>query len=184
MQIDLKTGLVSGARFLPSPNCDERPADSEISLLVVHNISLPPGEYGGSWIDDFFCNRLDYDAHPYFAEIRDMKVSSHLLVRRTGELVQYVPFHLRAWHAGQSSFEGRSRCNDFSVGIELEGVDDRPYEAAQYDSLAGIARKLLQAFPGITRGRIVGHSDIAPVRKTDPGPAFDWAGFRDQLREG
>lgn len=181
MQIDLNTGLVDGARFVASPNCDERPAGSGISLLVVHGISLPPGEFGGPWIDDFFCNRLDPAAHPYFAEICGLKVSSHLLVRRGGELVQYVPLHLRAWHAGQSSFQGRERCNDFSIGIELEGVDDSPYEAAQYVCLAGVARKLLQAYPGITLDRIVGHSDIAPVRKTDPGPAFDWRHFRTLL---
>lgn len=183
MHINPATGLVAGARQLASPNCDARPDPADISLLVVHGISLPPGEFGGPWIDDLFCNRLDAARHPYFAEIASLKVSSHLLIRRDGELVQYVPLGQRAWHAGVSSFAGRSGCNDFSIGVELEGADDVPYAAPQYARLAALSGGLLQAFPAITPERIVGHSDIAPGRKTDPGAAFDWPRFRRLLSE-
>lgn len=177
LHIDNQTGLISPARQVPSPNCDERPEASDIALLVVHGISLPPDEYGGPWIDQLFTNQLDPDAHPYFREIHQLRVSSHLLIRRDGELVQYVPFHKRAWHAGVSSFEGREQCNDFSIGIELEGSDEVPYEAAQYDTLLAVTRVLLDTYPTISPTRIVGHSDIAPGRKTDPGPAFRWSHF-------
>lgn len=183
MRVNPTTGLVSDARQSPSPNCDARPDPADVSLLVVHGISLPPGEFGGPWIDDLFCNRLDPAHHPYFAEIAGMKVSSHLLIRRDGELLQYVPLGLRAWHAGSSSFGGRECCNDFSIGIELEGTDDVPYALSQYDRLAALSHSLMQAFPAITPARIVGHSDIAPGRKTDPGAAFDWARFRRLLSE-
>lgn len=169
------------ARRVPSPNCDERPAADDISLLVIHNISLPPGEFGGPHVDELFCNRLDPDAHPYFAGICQLRVSAHLLIRRDGGLVQYVPFHLRAWHAGQSSFEGRARCNDFSIGIELEGTDDLPFTDAQYGALARATRALLSHYPGLDRSRIRGHSDIAPGRKTDPGPSFDWGRYLADL---
>lgn len=169
------------ARRVLSPNCDERPASGAISLIVVHGISLPPGEYGGPWIDDFFTNRLDVTAHPYFTEIADLRVSSHLLIRRDGELVQYVPFSRRAWHAGKSCYQGKEACNDFSIGIELEGQDDTPYEPAQYRQLAGVIRTLRACYPDIGGGDIVGHADIAPGRKTDPGPAFDWAQLRSLL---
>ncbi|TCK19281.1 AmpD protein [Thiogranum longum] len=165
--------LVDVRRVL-SPNCDERPAPGVISLIVVHGISLPPGEYGGPWIDDFFTNRLDVTAHPYFAEIADLRVSSHLLIRRDGELVQYVPFSRRAWHAGKSCFRGREACNDFSIGIELEGQDETSYEPAQYRQLARVIRLLRTHHPEIGAQDIVGHADIAPGRKTDPGFAFDW----------
>ena len=162
------------ARRVLSPNCDDRPDGCGVSLIVVHGISLPPGEYGGRWIDDLFTNRLDPDAHPYFAEICDLRVSSHVLIRRTGELVQYVPFTRRAWHAGQSCYGTHQACNDFAVGIELEGQDEEPYEAVQYRQLAALIRVLRERFPAIGACDIVGHSDIAPGRKTDPGPAFDW----------
>jgi len=174
MRVDPESGLLTGARQLTSPNCDERPAGREPELIVIHGISLPPGQYGGPWIDALFTNTLDPDVHPYFADIYQLKVSSHLLIRRDGEVVQYVPFHRRAWHAGVSSYEGRERCNDFSVGIELEGRDDEPYEAAQYTRLAEVIDALERAYPHLSRERMVGHSDIAPGRKTDPGPAFQW----------
>lgn len=169
------------ARQCPSPNCDQRPPGTVIDLLVIHNISLPPGEFGGPWIDDLFCNCLDPKAHPYFKEIQGLRVSSHLLIRRDGELIQYVPLEKRAWHAGQSEFEGRSPCNDFSIGIELEGTDDSPYSDEQYATLAHITQQIMQHYPAITPQRITGHSDIAPGRKTDPGPAFDWERFRRML---
>jgi AmpD protein len=171
---------LAGVRHVLSPNCDERPA-GEISLIVVHGISLPPGEYGGPWIDQLFTNQLDPRRHPYFAEIADMRVSSHVLIRRDGELVQYVPFTQRAWHAGQSSYCGREACNDFSVGIELEGRDDEPYEDVQYRRLAELVGVLRERFAGIASDALVGHSDIAPGRKTDPGPAFDWNRLRALL---
>lgn len=165
------------ARRQPSPNCDERPMADDISLLVIHNISLPPGELGGPHVDALFCNALDPDAHPYFADICHLRVSAHVLIRRDGSLVQYVPFNRRAWHAGQSSFAGREQCNDFSIGIELEGCDDLPFTDAQYDSLARVTAALLAAYPGLDRSRITGHSDIAPGRKTDPGPCFEWSRY-------
>jgi AmpD protein len=170
------------AHRLPSPNCDERPAAGDISLLVIHNISLPPDQFGGPWIDDLFLNRLDHSAHPYFEQLRELRVSAHCCIFRDGRLTQYVPFDRRAWHAGKSTFEGRERCNDFSIGIELEGCDTRPFTQAQYARLVRVTRVLLQAYPKLTRSRIVGHSDIAPGRKTDPGPHFDWARYRKDLR--
>jgi len=171
-------GLCDGARYVPSPHHDERPEGEAISLLVIHNISLPPGEFGGPWIDDLFLGRLDADAHPYFAAIASMRVSSHFLIRRDGELVQYVPCELRAWHAGASLWQGRERCNDFSIGIELEGADDVPFAEPQYDVLAALTRSLLARYGPLD---IAGHSDIAPGRKTDPGPFFDWPRFRAAL---
>ncbi len=184
MRIETRTGLLEGARLVGSPNCDERPAGESISLLVIHNISLPPGEYGGPWIDALFTNTLDPDAHPYFGIIASQRVSAHVLIRRDGEVVQYVPFQRRAWHAGRSCFQGRECCNDFSIGIELEGCDEQPYEAVQYERLTVLTRSLMQSYPDITPERIVGHSDIAPERKTDPGLAFDWKRYLDALREG
>lgn len=164
-----------------SPNHNERPPASELDLIVIHGISLPPGEFGGEAIDALFCNRLNPDEHPYFREIEGLEVSSHVLIRRNGDTVQYVPFHKRAWHAGQSCYEGREQCNDFSIGIELEGTDDVPYETAQYESLCRVIRCLTEHFPQITPQRITGHSDIAPGRKTDPGPSFDWARLNEML---
>lgn len=172
-----RCGLLPEAALCLSPNCDPRPPGTAIDLLVIHNISLPPGEFGGPWIEDLFHNRLNPEAHPYFRDIADLRVSSHLLIRRGGELRQYVPLTLRAWHAGLSNFQGREGCNDFSIGIELEGTDDLPYTERQYEVLASVTRRLLTAFPGLTPERITGHSDIAPGRKTDPGPAFDWARY-------
>ena len=174
MQIDIRTGLVAQAKQVSSPNWDERPQIEPPDLLVIHGISLPPGDFGGPWIDQLFTNSLQSAAHPYFAEIGHLKVSSHLLIRRDGELVQYVPLNKRAWHAGQSCFKGRECCNDFSIGVELEGTDELPYAEEQYRVLNQLVAALLSAYPSITADSIVGHSDIAPGRKTDPGTAFDW----------
>lgn len=171
-------GLVEGVRFVPSPNCDERPAGSAIELLVVHAISLPPGRFGGPDIEAFFTNRLDPAAHPFYVTIRDLKVSAHFLVRRDGEIVQFVPCAKRAWHAGESSWRGRARCNDYSIGVELEGTEDTAFTAAQYASLAALTRALAARYP---IGEVVGHSDIAPGRKRDPGPHFDWRRYRALL---
>ncbi len=181
MELDGDRNWLGGVRRVPSPNCDERPAGTRISLIVVHGISLPPGEFGGPWIDDLFCNRLDPAAHPCFAAIAGLRVSSHLLIRRGGEITQYVGLQQRAWHAGQSCFQGRSACNDFSIGIELEGTDELPYTDPQYERLAALVGLLCRAFPDLTPERVVGHCDIAPGRKTDPGPAFDWSELRRRL---
>lgn len=167
-------GWLTGARVCASPNFDPRPDAADISLLVIHNISLPPGRFGGAYIDQLFCNRLDADAHPYFATLRGLRVSAHVLIRRDGGLTQYVPFSARAWHAGVSTYEGRERCNDFSIGVELEGTDTQPFTAKQYQRLVVLTRSLLATYPRLRASRIVGHSDIAPGRKTDPGPCFDW----------
>jgi AmpD protein len=180
--IDVTSGLLARARQVASPNFDERPAGVSPDLIVIHGISLPPGEYGGPWIDRLFTNALPYDAHPYFAQVAELKVSSHALVRRDGEVVQYVPFHLRAWHAGRSTYLGRERCNDFSVGLELEGADEAPYEPVQYRVLVETIRDLCLAYPTLSIERVVGHSDVAPGRKTDPGIAFDWPRLRALLR--
>ncbi len=174
MQVDLESGLLRGVRQIASPNCDSRPAGVEPDLIVVHGISLPPGDFGGPWIDRLFTNALPPEAHPYFAEVASMRVSSHLVIGREGAITQYVSFARRAWHAGQSSYGGREACNDFSIGVELEGTDTLAYEAAQYQALADVAAALCAAYPKITPARLVGHSDIAPGRKTDPGPAFNW----------
>jgi len=172
--------LVTGVDYCPSPNCNDRP-DGEISLLVIHNISLPPGQFGGQGIRRLFTNCLDPDEHPYYREIHQLEVSAHLLIGRDGELTQFVPFDRRAWHAGRSCFQGREACNDFSIGIELEGADDIPYSEQQYAALIGVTRALMGAYPDIGPQRICGHSDIAPGRKTDPGPAFDWRRYRRAL---
>ncbi len=174
-------GWLDSAVRCPSPNCNARPEPADISLLVIHNISLPPGEYGSGCVQQFFRNELDCDAHPYFEEIRGVQVSSHLLIERDGIATQFVSFDERAWHAGASCFEGRDNCNDFSIGIELEGCDTEAYTDAQYAVLAAITGELMRAYPAITRDRITGHSDIAPCRKTDPGPAFDWQRFQGLL---
>jgi len=171
-------GLVSGVRHILSPNCDERPAGAAIELLVIHNISLPPGEFGGAGVVDLFTNKLDCSAHPYYRAIGDLRVSAHFLIRRDGELIQFVPCGERAWHAGESNWRGRSCCNDFSLGIELEGADDVPFEDAQYARLAELTRLLKSKY---AIADIVGHSDIAPGRKTDPGPYFDWPRFEGLL---
>ena len=175
------TGLLIGVRQVLSPHWDERPAGVVPGLIVVHGISLPPGEYGGPWIERLFCANLPALAHPYFAEVAALRVSSHLLVRRDGQVLQFVPFTQRAWHAGASSWQERSNCNDFSIGIELEGTDDTPYEPAQYQALASLISALCAAYPELTGERVVGHSDIAPGRKSDPGAAFDWGRLRGLL---
>lgn len=167
------------ARQSGSPNYNERPTGAVPELLVIHGISLPPGQFGGAHIEQLFENRLDPAEHPYFSTIFELRVSSHLLIRRDGEVIQFVGFDKRAWHAGLSDYQGRQNCNDFSIGIELEGTDDIPYEAVQYHSLAQAIKALLEAYPSLSVQHIVGHSDIAPGRKTDPGPAFDW----DRLRQ-
>ena len=168
-------GIVRRARQIRSPNCDERPPRTPITLLVVHNISLPPGQFGGEDIIRLFTNRLDPEAHPAYASLRNLEVSSHFLIRRTGELIQFVPCLQRAWHAGVSRWRGREHCNAFSIGIELEGCDTQPFEDAQYEVLIALANSLYQAYP---IQEMVGHADIAPGRKTDPGPCFDWERIR------
>ena len=178
MKIDTGTGLLLGVRQVLSPHFDRRPPAVVPELLVVHGISLPPGEFGGPWIDRLFTGTLPWEAHPYFMEIKGLRASSHALIRRDGQIVQYVPFGERAWHAGQSAYRGRNGCNDFSIGVELEGTDDTPYTDAQYEQLVALATALLATYASMSEDAIVGHSDIAPGRKTDPGPSFDWARFR------
>ena len=178
MQIDKQTGLIPAIKYHPSPNQDERPDGEDITGIVVHNISLPPGDFGGGWIDDLFLNKLDPGAHPYFEHIADVEVSAHILIRRDGEMVQYVPFHQRAWHAGVSSWDGREKCNDFTIGIELEGCDEQHFEQKQYQQLAAVITALCEAYPKLNHQQIKGHQDIAPDRKTDPGPFFDWQQLR------
>ena len=169
-------------RKLPSDNCDERPPGIEISLIVIHSISLPPGVFGGDDIDRLFQNRLVPEQHPYFAIIANLKVSAHVLIKRTGEITQYVPFDRRAWHAGKSAYEGRPNCNDYSIGIELEGTDDSLFADSQYVTLGALINCLMAYYPSLSRQRIVGHSDIAPGRKTDPGGRFDWERLSKLLR--
>ena len=182
LAVNLQLGVLGGARQCPSPNCDNRP-DTDISLIVIHNISLPPAKYGGDWIDKLFTNKLPKTAHPFFEEIYELRVSSHLLIRRDGELVQYVPFHKRAWHAGVSSFRGREVCNDFSIGIELEGTDDENFTEAQYVQLEQAIKCLREAYPSLKKGHITGHQHIAPARKTDPGAYFDWQRLSSTFNE-
>ena len=170
-----REGWCALARRVPSPHQDARPEGAQVSLLVVHNISLPPGEFGGGWIEDLFLGRLDPAAHPYFREIAHLEVSAHFLIRRSGELVQYVATERRAWHAGASCWQGRERCNDFSIGVELEGADDVPFAEPQYEALANLTRELQARFGPLD---LAGHSDIAPGRKTDPGPWFEWQRIR------
>lgn len=183
MQCDPETGLIDSARWIPSPNFDQRIHPACISTLVIHAISLPPGKFGGQFVEQLFCNRLDSTQHPYFTTIAALKVSAHFYIKRSGELLQFVSTRERAWHAGISTFMGLDRVNDFSLGIELEGCDDQPYEEAQYQTLAPLSRCLMQAYPAITRQRITAHSDIAPGRKTDPGPYFDWVRYRGELHD-
>ncbi len=177
----LSGGWITEAEHIHSPNYDDRPDDERPSLLVIHNISLPPGRFGTGCIQQFFCNQLDWTQHPFFEEIKGVTVSAHFLVQRDGALIQFVNTGARAWHAGVSEFEGRNRCNDFSIGIELEGTDTTPYTPQQYVRLIALTRCLQQAYPDITPQRIVGHCDIAPGRKTDPGPEFDWQTYRSGL---
>ena len=176
----LNTLQLSGDHWLedichqPSPNCNDRPPAGDVTLIVIHNISLPPGEFGTGHIQALFCNQLDCGAHPTLADLEGVRVSAHLLIERDGRMTQFVPFDRRAWHAGVSSYRGCAGCNDYSIGIELEGTDELPYTEAQYQSLSQVTRCLLQTYPRLSLGAIVGHDEIAPGRKTDPGRAFDW----------
>lgn len=170
--------------YVTSPNADDRPNGVRIDLLVIHNISLPPNVFEGNYVDDLFTNCLQSSLHPYFAQIAHLRVSAHLYIARVGSVTQYVPLHRRAWHAGVSNFRGVEACNDFSIGIELQGADHVPYTDVQYEQLARITRAIRHIYPTITEDRIVGHSDIAPGRKTDPGDAFDWSRYRAELRGG
>jgi AmpD protein len=179
--IDASLGLLRGVRQVLSPHLDERPSGQAAELVVVHGISLPPGEFGGPWIEQLFTGNLPAAAHPYFATIAANRVSAHLLIRRDGQVLQFAPFTARAWHAGRSSWCGRESCNDFSIGIELEGVDESPYDARQYPALAAVIAALCATYPALSPERVVGHSDIAPGRKTDPGAAFDWPLLRSLI---
>jgi AmpD protein len=174
LTVNKQTGLLEPVAFRLSPHHDERPAGAVVDMIVIHGISLPPGQFGGNAVEAFFAGKLDMTQNPYFATINHLRVSSHLFIRRTGEVIQFVPFHKRAWHAGESFYQDKTHCNDFSVGIELEGTDEVPYEQVQYQQLCAAITSLRQAYPAISEDRIVGHSDIAPGRKTDPGPVFDW----------
>ncbi len=181
--VNQDSGFIESARQCPSPNQDERPDGAKADLIVLHGISLPPGVFGGPEIEQLFCNELDWDRHPYFDKIRGLEVSAHLLIRRDGETVQFVPLGKSAWHAGESCFRGRSTCNDFSIGIELEGEDDLAYDDRQYAALISVLGALLRAYPQLSTRRIAAHSDISPGRKTDPGPAFDWLRLYDGLSQ-
>lgn len=180
MEINKTSGLLNHCKHCPSPNKDTRPNNTTIDLIVIHSISLPPGKYGGDAIEHFFQNKLDINEHPYFEEIQQMKVSSHVLIKRTGEVIQFVAFNERAWHAGQSTYEGRECCNDFSIGIEMEGTDSEAFEESQYSQLGKLINALQIAYPAIA-DHITGHSDIAPGRKTDPGTGFDWGKLNDYI---
>jgi AmpD protein len=182
LTIDTGTGLLRGVRQVLSPHFDARPAGSVPELLVVHGISLPPGEFGGPWIDRLFTGTLPAAAHPFFLELASARLSAHALIRRDGLIVQYVPCGARAWHAGVSQYRGRAQCNDFSIGVELEGTPDTPYTDAQYTQLAALAAALLCAYPSLSAEHIVGHADVAPGRKSDPWPSFDWPRFRALLK--
>jgi len=179
--VSSRGGLIRPAEQRPSPNQDDRPDGCEPDLIIIHSISLPPGEFGGPYVEQLFTNRLDWDDHPYFAEIRGLTVSSHLFIRRGGSLIQFVPFSRRAWHAGTSSYRDRQECNDFSIGIELEGEDETPYADPQYDTLIQVISALQTTYTSLCARRIVGHCDISPDRKSDPGPAFDWLRLYDGL---
>lgn len=180
-QFNRTSGLITPCRFARSPNCDARPESAKIDVIVIHCISLPPHCYGGDFIEQFFTNRLDSTAHTYFKEIATLKVSAHFLIKRNGELIQFVPTVLRAWHAGVSTFHHRKEVNDFSIGVELEGCEEQPFADAQYTVLSNLVVRLMDAYPAITKQHIVGHSDIANGRKTDPGPYFDWQRFREPI---
>ncbi|MBL4729464.1 MAG: 1,6-anhydro-N-acetylmuramyl-L-alanine amidase AmpD [Gammaproteobacteria bacterium] len=181
MNLTIDNDILIGAQIVESPNQNARPERSDIELLVIHNISLPPGEYGTSAIKQFFCNELDSESHPFYREIADLKVSAHLLIDRVGRFTQFVPFSRRAWHAGESIFCERRNCNDYSIGIELEGTDLEPFTDSQYTSLRDVTELLLSTYPKMSSDKIVGHSDIAGKRKTDPGPCFDWARYKHSL---
>ena len=182
LQVDAQGEWLEGVRKVISPNCDQRPDDLEIDLLVIHNISLPPDEFGGDYIDQLFTNSLDPAHHPYFKEIISLRVSAHILINREGLVTQYVPFNQRAWHAGESEYEGRANCNDYSIGIELEGCDNRDFTHEQYETLINLTEAIIQFWPKMTKQRITGHCHIAPDRKTDPGPRFNWDLYYSSLK--
>ena len=173
--------LIADIKFLESPNFNTRPTGTSINLLVIHSISLPPKVYGSNHIENFFLNKLDHSLDPFYKEIKELKVSTHLLIKRDGEIIQFVPFNMRAWHAGESSFDGKDNCNDYSIGIELEGADDDDFEDIQYDKLCEVTIALQDEYKNITKENIKGHSDIAPGRKTDPGEFFNWDKYLDSL---
>ncbi|GJH41954.1 1,6-anhydro-N-acetylmuramyl-L-alanine amidase AmpD [Pasteurella canis] len=179
----IQQGWINDARKVHSPHFDQRPDPQDISLLIIHYISLPPEQFGGTYIDDFFLGRLDPSQHPYFAEIHEMRVSAHCLIDRQGRITQYVAFHNRAWHAGLSEFQGREKCNDFSIGIELEGSNLQPFTLQQYNALVSLTQEIMHTYPLITLDRIVGHSDVSPGRKIDPGQYFDWQYYRAMINE-
>jgi AmpD protein len=181
IEVDLSSGLFKGAELSPSPNQDDRPDGMAIEVVIIHCISLPPAQYGGTGVAELFSNRLDPNAHPHYHDVAQLKVSAHLFIRRDGELVQFVPLHRRAWHAGESFCEGRARVNDFSIGIELEGAESDTFTDAQYIRLAAVTRELMRCYPALTPRRIYAHSDIAPGRKSDPGAGFDWDRYLDLL---
>ena len=180
-QLQIKDGWLVNERRVLSPHFDQRPEPKEISLLIIHYISLPPEQFGGGYIDDFFQGKLDPQAHPYFQEISPLRVSAHCLIERTGRITQYVNFADRAWHAGLSCFEGRDKCNDFAIGIELEGSNEQPFTDAQYLALQALTQEIMRTYPHITKERIVGHCDVSPGRKIDPGQYFDWQRYLQNI---
>ena len=177
----IKNHLISDIKYIKSPNFNNRPQNISIDLLVIHSISLPPKVYGNDHIEQFFLNCLDSSLDPFYEEIKNLKVSAHLLIKRTGEVIQFVPFNMRAWHAGESTFKGREDCNSFSIGVELEGSEDDPFEDIQYDKLSEVTVSLINEYKNITKDNIRGHSDIAPGRKTDPGKFFDWKKYLNNV---
>lgn len=182
LHVDAQGEWLEGVRKVISPNCDQRPDDLEIDLLVIHSISLPPDKFGGEYIDQLFTNSLDPEHHPYFKEIASLRVSAHIMINREGLMTQYVPFIQRAWHAGESEYQGRASCNDYSIGIELEGCDSKHFTPAQYETLAKITNSITKFWPTITKDRIIGHCHIAADRKTDPGPMFNWDEYYSSLK--
>ncbi len=181
--MQIQNHLITGMEYNASPNFDFRPNENDISLIVIHNISLPPNQFTGDYITQLFCNQLDPNEHDFFKEIHQLRVSAHLLIRRTGHIIQYVPFNRRAWHAGKSNYQGRENCNDFSIGIELEGMDTIAYTEQQYLKLTKVIQLLIKTYPYLNKNRITGHCDIAPERKTDPGKSFSWALLFQLLNE-
>ena len=179
--MEIENHIFKNIKFVNSPNFNERPENTKISLIVIHSISLPPNVYGNNYVENFFMNKLIISDHDYFQEIEDMRVSSHLYIKRTGEIIQFVPLNMRAWHAGESSYKGIKDCNNYSIGIELEGTDCDVYSNEQYESLIKISRLIIKNYPVINKDNIVGHSDISPGRKTDPGNKFEWGRYLDAL---
>lgn len=179
--MQIRNGRINKIKFIHSAHHDDRSDPNDISLLVIHNISLPPNQFGDGYVEQFFTGNLPRSAHPFFEQIHEMRVSAHLFINREGQVIQFVPFDKRAWHAGVSSYQGRKKCNDYSIGIEMEGADHIPYADKQYESLLAVTRLIMHTYPKISLASIVGHQDIAPGRKTDPGMSFDWARYRSQL---